>query len=271
MAGWLDNVYWPVKLRPRVDFNIDDFLRLIKSKGVEAVWYTSAKCPCNTRNPMHDHVINSPRTDCNVCNGDGYEYFNPQAVTLIAIGLRRDFNQFEKYQPMAMGEAQFTVRGEHAPGYFDRIVLNDARTTRSEMFARKSDESKDEHVDRLTYPIVDMTYLDQDGDPHTVGVVQIRRHGGSDGQPGSVMIEGVDFEVTVDGYIDWTLGDALNTSPELGRLYSVVYKTRPYYRITSFTHAVRDTRTRLKSPTEKPDVLPVQFTAKLEWLVTEEA
>ena len=250
------SVYWPPKLK-RADLKYDELLSTMWNMGVRAVWETRAPCPCG------DQGDNSPRESCPVCHGKGFEFILPQEVRITAVGYSKDLDMFNRPVPMfEKGGVMLTFRGEHAPALWDRVTITDSRVTLSLTTQRAASG-----VDKLRYPIVAAEFKDADRQPYDVKIFQ-GRVADATGLGGAVKTEGVDFTVTPEGNIDWAIGevDPLHvTAPARGTRYSIVFKTRPVYRVMRFPHAIRDTRTQWKSVDEEPQILPVQAYCELEW------
>ena len=268
--GWLSDVEWPENLNPNAPFNLTEIQRLVWQYGIRALWEIATKCPCGSAgNP-------SPRTDCPVCHGKGWEFHHPQIVRIIAIGFGRSLDPFQRWGTWEPGQVSLTVRAEHCPGPMDRITWLDARMPMNDLFIRAAPVGGTTR-ETLRYPIVPKTYMK--GSDLTTGSLDVvyLRAAGADGLAGPVLVQGDDYvidwtalptayEAAPNGAIDWRLGDAKDpqTTPPLDGLFSLYYYTRPVFRVMGNPHTVRDTRVNSKSPDEEPQSLPVQFTAKLE-------
>lgn len=261
MADFILNLRQP-PLAPRATrpIDVDACLSEILECGVNATWYATVRCPCGRTGES------SPDRVCPVCAGKGWIYPLQQSVVLLATGLRRDFRGVaDVAQAFYTGEAQFTVRAECAPSYQDRIVLDDCRTTKTALLTRKSNPAT-VHVEDLNYPIVAQEYTTSTGTTATLDVLYLRPQK-ADGYPDSALVKGTDFDITAGGDLDFTKGDVNGKAPGLGRFYTISYKTRPVFRVMTFPHAVRQTKSAWLNPANPPQRLPVQFTAKLEWMV----
>ena len=271
--GFRQDVWWPDGMDvldvARPDLDPSDFWALLALYGLRATWYTAARCPCG------DPSESSGWRLCPVCKGSGWDFFNAQQVRLLATNMRRRVEYGKRPFIAESGTDFLTVRAEHAPAKMDRIVIEDARIVMSGLFARQSTAADPTEV--LRYPIAPMTYSDCDGNEKSVGVVHIRAGKGNRQAPGAALVEGVNFDVTKDGFIDWTRGDYDGTAPAAaledgtdGGLFSCYAYVRPCYRVDDWPHAVRDTRIQCGEMVDRPQALPVQFKASLEWLVTGE-
>lgn len=268
--GFLDDAWWPAKDDPRPDVDITLLLKTIYARGIMGEWYAATRCPCG----LTGLGGGSAKTDCQVCGGDGWDFHSQQTVRVVAVGLRKDLQIFEKFNPMETGTTYLVVRAEHGPALYDRIVLTNSRVTISDLLVRKA--TRDEPIEKLRWPVVPQVYrlkpiapTEEVPEPPTtgsIGVVHLRPQK-PDGTAGAALVEGEDFEVTDEGRIDWALGDAktIPTTPDPGRMFGIYYKTRPTYRVVSDAHVLRDTPTQQKSATVTHEYLPVGFQAKLEW------
>ena len=123
-------------------------------------------------------------------------------------------------------------------------------------------------VERLRYPIKAQTVVTSRSDnttpiaSYTMDVLHLRRS--ANGLGGPALVKGVDYTVTDDGGIDWSKGDVLGTSPAVGTLFSVAYKTWPIFRVMGLPHASRNATIRAKGTGPRHEHLPVQFLARLE-------
>jgi len=250
-------------------FDLDQFVASPREMGVEATWYTAARCPCGELGG------NAPAPDCPVC-GPGNADGNPQgwifpsslaqAVDLQVTGFKRD-QKTDPAQAFASGSIMFSVRTEHAPAWMDRYVLPKARVTKAAMLTRKSTGGTGGHVETLNYPIVAQTYVNASGGTSSLDVLYLRAADPTTNRPQAVLVKGTDFTITAGGALDFTLGDALGTAPAQGARMTIVYKTRPVFRVTSHLHLARETRSAWQDATNPEQHLPVNGMAMLEWFV----
>ena len=255
-AGFRSDVPWPFNMKNRQDMDLDSLLVAIANDGIRATWYVSTRCPCGATTEA------SAYRGCPVCLDTGYEWTKQQIVRAVAVGIRRSTNQFLEPNPFDIGSAHFTVRAEHAPGYQDRIVLEDARAAIKILTERSA--SLASPIELLRYPIAAMTYTDYEGNDVVTSVLHMRAGDAGGEGPGAVLVEDVDYEITAGGLIDWTLGDALGTAPPPGVLFSANYYARPVYRVVDHPHIIRDSRIKTAGVVNHA-ALPVQFEGRLAW------
>lgn len=257
-------IVWPEKLNPRVDFKPTELNKLILNRGLPALWQLWVPCACG-----HEQAGD---VNCPQCGGTGRYYHSTQEVLVAVTSQRRDWERFEKMGQWEAGTASFLIRGEHVPCFGDRIIMLNNHIPIASASIRRSPVAGYEApaIEKLRYPVVPQSIPIRLED----GSVENRLYGvlflqgqKSDGTLGPALIEGTDFDVTEEGDIDWTKGDALGTTPAPGKMFSISYRTRPVYQVTDFPTAWRDTMTQYKSETVNCDVLPVEFTGRLEWLI----
>lgn len=251
---------WPLKLRPRVDFDPRSFLEVLANLGQRVLWEAVSRCPCGAAGGHGSSVV------CPVCNGTGWEIgHHKQVVRAIVVGLRRDQQTYAPIGPFEPGTVSMTVRPEHAPAFWDRMTLLDATIRFSEILTRTPGRFQRPRYFIATQQVVTV----QDGQEQTVTLRVIHARRGGVQRAGPVLTEGEDFAVTEEGLIDWEPGDQRGTAPQPGEQFSLYYVGRPSFRVVSYPHAVRDTRRRSKAPTDSPLYLPVNFLCRLEHLQLE--
>lgn len=274
----------------RVDFRAGEFDAAVAQHGNRLLWERSAICPCQN----HEQGL-SPKVDCPVCDGLGWEFWGDQVVYGIAVGLDFHADTQVAYGMWASGLARITVRAEHAPSLRDRYTNLDTLIRFSERRERRAEENE---FERLRYYIGIRTYKlhgDMDVVPEVfrglspleraaeLGNAEVRarfvasqiigeevtrlRVMNDDRTPGRVLIQGRDFEV-VNGLIDWSLGDVAGTAPVLGQAFVATYNFHPRYTITSFEHVARAQTIVFNSgrPEGVLTQLPVEVQAKLDFL-----
>ena len=258
----------PNKARPRVDFSMVEFKKLMFTKGVDMTWEQCAEGPCSRRADSFtlglvestDAVTGEARQDCTLCEGRGYFWHSPQTIRAILTGASADTQKYALYGQYARGMVSLTLLPEHLPSYGDRYTIEDSVQVYRETKIRTAGPQA------LRYPVTPRL-LDLATGALELGVLRIQRANStglstaSDG-----LVEGVDFTVTEAGLIDFTLGDALGTAPLVGNRYSVSYYAQPRYYAADNPHTHRDSSLLRKSATERPLLLPVQVHCTLEFM-----
>ena len=239
-------------------------------RATRAVWELVSNCPCGDEQ--------SPDLNCATCGGDGYFVHHTQQVRALVTSMSKKYDPTNKIMPMEPGTALISVRGEHVPAVRDRLTLMDAYIRISGMFKRRATLAAP--IERLRYPIAVWTIpvmaegdVTKQGveDELEVGVLDLRCEQGGVVQP--PLVEDVSFEVTSEGLIDWSLGDANGKAPaapaageSTGGQFAVYHHAHPVYRVMEHGHALRETRSRGKGGSQ-PFHLPAQCLCRLEWLV----
>lgn len=241
----------------RVDMAPGEFEAAIEQQGYRLLWEQAARCPC-----LASAETGHASLACPLCRGTAWEYHSPQEIRGIVDDLGRRTEALV-YGEQLTGSAEITVRSEHRPGRFHRFTLLDSVMEYSEVRERRG------AVERLHFPVARTTLRlleknaggEEELVRRTVGVVRLRA--------GELLEEGVDFEVTPEGLLDWHKGDARGTAPLSGQRYAVTYYFHPRYVVVEFSHAIRDTQVLLKSRRPVLEALPVTVMARLDFLALE--
>lgn len=259
----------PNKVRPRVDFDMEGYRKLVFAKGIDLEWEQCAECPCSRSSS--DFTLNliesttqttgEARPDCPLCDGIGYFWHSAQQIRAIVTGGSSSTDKYAVYGEYARGMVSVSTLPEHLPAYGDRFtVLN------SVMVFRETRTRTAQAIESLRYPIQART-LDLANGAQTVRVLRLQY---ADAQGLSALsnslTEGVDFAITAQGTIDFTLGDNLGTTPNAGQRYSVAYFARPRYYVADHPHTHRDSVYIRKSTTESALALPIQVHCSLEFM-----
>ena len=259
----------PNKVRPRVDFDMEQYRKLVFAKGVDLEWEQCAECPCSrsasdfSLSVIHstNQVTGEARPDCPLCDGVGYFWHTPQEIRAIVTAGSSTTDAFAQYGEYARGMMSVSTLPEHLPAYGDRFTVKNSVRVYRETRVRTSDA-----VESLRYPIQART-LDLATGETVVRVLRLQ-YADANGLSAlnNTLTEGVDFEVTAGGAIDFTLGVALGTAPAEGIRYSVAYFARPRYYVADHPHTHRDSVRKFKSTAESPLALPVQVRCTLEFM-----
>ncbi len=259
----------PTKVRPRVDFNMEEYRKLVFAKGVDLTWEQCAECPCSrsasefTLNLIESttQTTGEARPDCELCDGVGYFWHSPQTIRAIVTGGSANTDKYAVYGEYARGMVSVSTLPEHLPAYGDRFTVLE-----SVMVFRETRTRTANAVESLRYPIQART-LDLAGGLETVRVLRLQ-YADAQGlsQIANNLTEGVGFEITQSGEIDFSLGDTAGTAPAAGTAYSIAYFARPRYYVADRPHTHRDSVNIRKSPTESPLALPVQVQCSLEFM-----
>lgn len=259
----------PNKIRPRVDFDMEQYRNLVFAKGVDLTWEQCAECPCSrsasdfSLSVIHatTQVTGEARPDCELCDGRGYFWHSAQEIRAIVTAGTSSTEAFAQYGEYARGMMSVSTLPEHLPAYGDRFtVVNSVRVYR-ETRVRGAN-----NIEALRYPIQSRT-LDLSTGETVVRVLRLQ-YADANGLStlANSLTEGVDFEVTQDGKLDFSLGVGLGTAPAENLRYSVTYFARPRYYVADHPHTHRDSIRKFKSTQESPLALPVQVRCTLEFM-----
>jgi hypothetical protein len=269
---WIDKAGQPARRAPKhggkssgVYFDPDKFERAIQEQGDLVRWEQAARCPCSNPTGHADPL-------CESCGGQGWEYHSPLEIRAIVDRLEFRIDALEKMGDLAFGSVACTLQPVHRLNFRDRLVLLENVIGHSELTRRRG------QVDRLAFPIAHTTerVLTKNAAGEEVvrqwkaGVLRLRLQTG-DRTPGPVLREGLDFAVTGDGRIDWSLGDQRGTAPGLpegprapGGAYAVTYYHHPSYIVSNWPYAMRTLHVQRKRPSPEHLPGPISAFAQLE-------
>lgn len=245
--------------RPRVDFNPDDFTRVIETKGARLAWSRASYCPCVSVNDQTEQ--SDP--NCSICNGTGWLLFAPaikatykevgeftavqkavigstaSVILGIVSGIYSKDNPYDAVTKRLEGKIQVTVRPENRIGFYDRLANLDATITYAQI--AKADGTV---YLPTRYPVIDVNLLRD---------------------VSTVYTKGTDFTLNA-GQIQFA------TAPTEDTVFSVHYLTYPHWRVMEHPHATRITLRKYKAdkttvPTGDPVDLPLQAVCQYEWLL----
>lgn len=235
--------YIPVGIETcRVDFDALDFRRELVQHGKRIWWEPVTDCPCRQIRTLGGRAqeTKEPRITCEGCGGSGDLYDTGQQIVGKFHGLGEQQKRYNEYGPMAAGYGWLSLLPEHLPAIDDRFTLLDGWHVVREAFKHE------ETIEQPRYPIIRRTFYIGNGQGFktpkevTYGVTFCRVT-----DTGGVLlpnnrVEGVDFVITSDGKIDWTLGEGLGTAPEVGAYYTLRYFARPVYIVQDHVYVTRD-------------------------------
>lgn len=263
--------------KTRADFRIDEFRKTIQQKGIYLTWEQQAVCPCNVKDSseygldidvIDDISLNSKQNNitCPVCNGAGRIFHSPELIQAImtkptiAVGTSDQKNmEYGLYQD---SYSNFTIEPEHFISFGDRLTLRD-----SLMIFKEVIERGNTLIDSTAHPIRKYNFETQTG-PVELGVLYLHVADANGLTiPNEILEEGVDFEITADGNIDWTICDAAKL-PDEGQRLSITYYTNPSYIVVKIPYIIRDTVNLKYDPNTNndPKHLLTQVTAKLQFM-----
>lgn len=264
----------PIKTLPRGDFDPEAFRRLIFQNGARVTWEQVHQCPCGRKlaDLTSDMEYNAPEGfvvtgespgECPRCAGTGFFLADPQEIPVIISGMRATYRRFAHAGEYQEGMASVTFLPEHKilPGH--RLTV-----TKSVIPVRESRLRGATATEALRFPIVSQD-LDLATGVTAKRVLWLQKGNASNlSAPADYLVEGTDFDV-VGGAIDWTKGIANGHAPALNTYYTLEYYANPRYRIMDVQHVVRDTYVQSHASAPVFSTMPVQGSARLEYLGTQ--
>ena len=239
--------YVPANLETcSVDFDAAAFRRALLQKGLRLWLEPYMPCPCRSVTAVGglSASVDAPNPQCALCQGTGALYAPGYQIPGMVSRAARKLEWYSSLGPLAPGHMMLSTLPEHVLAHQDRLTLLDAVLVYTETRVRAAT------VERPRYPIIKHTVTT--GSPAskstpedvTIGVLYAY---GSDaaGNVTQELVEGTDFTLVPigspdDGHdIDWSVGDALGTAPEVGARYSIRYYARPRLVVVEDTHARR--------------------------------
>ena len=253
---------------PRADFIPSEFDQAITTKGYRMFWSRAGICPC-TNNDQTEQ----PDPTCELCKGDSYYYFQPDAavaagavkdsqgneivvnnvgdgvqIYVLMTALTQDVEVFEKFGEWVMGTGRATTQSPNKLSYRDRLVSIESWMSWAQTIDYEGGEFIPVVGERkktgLRYPFL------------TVNQLRSVK---------SVFRLNVDFELTPQGTLKW-LANAPNPKTRL----SIHGTINPVWIVMENPHSYRDSfleggTASLKA--QKLARLPVQSMVKLDFLV----
>lgn len=245
----------PVAFRAPIDPRYDMLRAQVFEKRSIVRWEMVSQCPCSDKESLDgvDTESGEYDQDCAQCKGRGLFHHTPRIVPMMVTSATAKPEWFAHYGSAMRGMARFTVLPEHLPGPLDRLTVLDSIIRMPHRGVRQGG-AKGPSPTTLTYPIIKRRIEHAQGNSWTygdyeqkkvagtieLGVIYCRRANAAGVIEPNELVEGVDFEVTVDGDIDWTLGDALGTAPAVGARFVCEYTTSPVYMVQTIPHTFRD-------------------------------
>jgi len=235
--------------KTRVDFRKSEFVSAIRSKGYWVRWRKALLCTCVSPETEQSRLPGV----CNVCDGSGYFFVDPQEIQAIMSGFSKQTDIYRRPGEWVSGQSQITVEPQYRIGYRDSIEMMHSVAVFNEWLVkgnRNGVRSKlPAKTDSARYRIVRATvvmYADSSGAP-------------------VALEEKIDFNITKDGWIAWTpTGDEKVAD---GTVLSIHYEFHPVYVVVSHPHVLRDTLSRTKLPRDTIQNLPLQAAVSLDYLL----
>jgi len=231
--------------KTRIDFREEAFTQAIRQKGYFLTWRKAIICPCmNTETEQ-------PDMNCDVCDGSGFFYIDPQELQAIMTNFSKTTDVYRKAGYWQGGDTVVTIEPQYRIGYRDSFEMKDSIAVFAEWVTkgnRRGIRSKlPIGVDSARYRIVHINAL------YYMPVDTPLR-----------LEEDFHFKIQKDGWIEWTSeGNKIVD----GTALSLHYDFHPVYIVTSHPHTLRDTVSKLKRKNQSVVHLPLQGAVMLDFLV----
>lgn len=224
------------------------FDQLLSNRGIRFLHRRAI--PCMNINDL-DQNTHDPK--CNVCDGSGIYYYREKEIygVFYSNSLER---MFEHHGVWDVGTAIITLPVEYADGeqadfcMFDQLVVPDF-TVR--MWELKEFVPTTGLIQQVRYPIQKVDYMASAAND----VVK-------------EYVAGVDFNLTVDGKIQWVSGKqpSYNNVAERGDVYVVSYFANPVYTVLQHLRELRISQEMNPSNQKVAKRLPQQVLVKRDFL-----
>ena len=221
------------------------FDQLLENRGVRFIHRRAAPCPNiqslddNSHNPL-----------CPICDGNGMMYYCDTEIrgAFQSNSLQKNFEQQGMWE---IGTAVVSLPAEYDDGSqaefqtYDQLVIPDFTVRQWEL---KEYEPRTGNIQRLRYPIVNTDF---------VGVAEndVLRE----------LIEGTDFNITVDGNIEWLTTLAYDNINDRGEVFVINYFANPVYTVLQHMRELRITQEQ-NSGIKTARRLPQQILVKRDFL-----
>jgi len=249
-------------VKGRADFNIVEFRKLIKQKGLVLSWEQTIECPCSAQSSVdygldlrnvadEDANRGGRRPDCGACGGTGLIRHSIQDIKAIATSAEGE-ETVGKYGLLKQEKIKFTLEPEHLPSYGDRFILKNSVIVWRETLKMPAGDTL-----TTSRPIVARN-LELLNGPETVGVLYVQQ---TDASGNGLLIDIPQSDMTIiNGTVQFT--NPANRPAE-GTSLSIAYYSNPVYTVIEYPHTIRDTFLRIKNVEVFTPML-VQCEAKME-------
>jgi hypothetical protein len=226
----------------RVDLVEEDFRNRVWEDGAVVDWQQACDCPCGTVSNIEGRTaaVRDFPLDCALCSGKGKIYAPAQEITVLMTASSTAEEVYNVWGEYSSGTVYITFLPENLPMEWDKVTLKQGSRLYTESRIRKG------VIDGARYAITKRKIImGSEADPTVpveveLGVTACYRGIQLGGASETPLVENVDFAVTADGYVDWTLGIAKGTAPAVGERYSIRYFARPVFVVRDFPYVRRD-------------------------------
>lgn len=226
----------------RVDFQPDEFYKVIEQKGYETQWEKAIMCPC-----LEKDRDGQPNPVCPLCEGKGKFWYDPKTIK----GIMTNFGTQERFTSngeIISGTSYFTTHAVNKIGFWDRVTMYNSIIRFSQVIEKGDFGGKD----KLRFTPINVNML------RSVKTVYVL---------------GVDFTtipapakdpLNEIGYIDWS---GSSNQPMRGEKYTIDYLIHPRFICIDLVNVLRDTQIKHKNPGIAFTEMPVRAVVRLEWFV----
>lgn len=219
----------------QVDFNRDEFAKLISAKGYDVVWEKAAICPNRKGTAPKDHNF-----ACPTCDGRGFVYFDAVTTRMLMTGIKMT-ESYYAYGKWDGGSVMVTALPDFQINYWDRLTVFSGTNRFQEIVFRQAAGL----VDRLKYTPTCISYVSWMDRTDTA--VQFDT--------------AADVVITDTGLVQWVSA----SKPDAGSYYTIVYEYSPQYIIMDLVHQIRESTVGAQH-----FPFPLQAVAKLDFLTRDE-
>jgi hypothetical protein len=221
----------PDLAQQRIDFRIEDFVRVIKQHGQRVMWRQAMLCTC--QNPETRHAL----VTCTICQGLGTRYVAPLEIQAVFQQHDKKTKIYERFGMWEQSLAMCTLEAQYRLAYRDSLELLDALSSYYEVLV-KGDRRAYKKVlpanrDVARYRIKHVTQMIVQPYPERRGASR------------EILPElGIHYEVQ-DGQIVWL---ARGENIPNGSLVSIRYDYNPVYLVLNMPHATRNDVNATRAP-----------------------
>ena len=229
-----------------IGFDTDAFNAAIRSHGCRLIHQEALRCPVGMIS-LDDSRRDHPHHE-NCSNGFLFEDKGYITALMTSNSSRQDSKDVGFVDSATMAatfpQTYDCSESQFSPAVFDRFYLAEEAIT---VVTWELQQVNGSGMERLNFPIVCVDRL-----------VDFR---------GQVYKQGDDFTI-IKGQVSWVEGAH---HPEVGAVFSIRYRYRPYWYLSSFGHEIRTANVDNPMTTERTVVrMPIQASLKREWLFKNE-
>lgn len=244
-------------IQGRSDLFKQDFDREIDGHGEPALWEQAVICPCS-----NNDQTDQPAPFCKDCDGTGWAYHSPCEIHVLVERLGVEQRPLDRAGMFWSGDVLLTARVETPIAYRHRVTLRQATLEFQERTTRLLG---DRQSLRLPIATRETRYVLRSTGEQMVVKDRVNKLVHRVNERLVELHDGVDFDVTEDGLIDWRKGDRISTAPRVDSTICVNYYVHPRYVVTSLApFGIRVTQTQLGFSSPTPILLPFAVTGRLD-------